>query len=397
MPRKGDKQPPKQVGNLGDPQGMAVFLERFLEWMRVTNYSEKTVENRQLYLIYYIQWAEDRGITRPNEVTKPILERYQRFLYHYRKKDGQPLSFRSQHSRLIPIRAWFKWLTRNNHILYNPASELELPRLERRLPKHVLTIRESETVMRVPNLSEPLGIRDRAILEVLYSTGIRRMEVVNLKLYDIDVDRGTLMVRQGKGKKDRMVPIGQRALGWINKYLTEVRHTLILDPNDITLFLTHLGEAFTPNRLTQMVREYVDAADIGKRGSCHLFRHTMATLMLENGADVRFIQAMLGHAKLETIQIYTQVSIRKLKEIHEATHPARMNREEIDALPPDEPSPDAVKPTSPPEEPEPEASASGTETAASETQTKIETSSDDSKKRDDESDDPPAATVVKPR
>ena len=397
MPRKGDKQPPKQVGNLGDPQGMAVFLERFLEWMRVTNYSEKTVENRQLYLIYFIQWAEDRGITRPNEVTKPILERYQRFLYHYRKKDGQPLSFRSQHSRLIPIRAWFKWLTRNNHILYNPASELELPRLERRLPKHVLTIRESETVMRVPNLSEPLGIRDRAILEVLYSTGIRRMEVVNLKLYDIDVDRGTLMVRQGKGKKDRMVPIGQRALGWINKYLTEVRHTLILDPNDITLFLTHLGEAFTPNRLTQMVREYVDAADIGKRGSCHLFRHTMATLMLENGADVRFIQAMLGHAKLETIQIYTQVSIRKLKEIHEATHPARMNREEIDALPPDEPSPDAANPTSSPDGSQPEASASGTETAASETQTKIETSSDDSKKRDDESDDPPAATVVKPR
>ena len=337
MPRKGEKQPPKQVGNLGDPQGMAVFLERFLEWMRVTNYSEKTVENRQLYLSYFIIWAEDRGITRPNEVTKPILERYQRYLYHYRKKDGQPLSFRSQHSRLIPIRAWFKWLTRNNHILYNPASELELPRLERRLPKHVLTIREAETVLRVPNLSDPLGIRDRAILEVLYSTGIRRMEVCNLKLFDMDVDRGTLMVRQGKGKKDRMVPIGSRALLWIDKYITEVRHTLLLDPNDTTLFITHLGEGFTPNRLTQMVREYVDAADIGKRGSCHLFRHTMATLMLENGADVRFIQAMLGHAKLETTQIYTQVSIRKLKEIHEATHPAKMNREEIDALPPDPP------------------------------------------------------------
>ena len=357
MPRKGDKQPPKQVGNLGDPQGMAVFMEKFLEWMRVTNYSEKTVENRYLYLCYFIVWAEDRGITRPNEVTKPILERYQRFLYHYRKKDGEPLSFRSQHSRLIPIRAWFKWLTRNNHILYNPASELELPRLERRLPKHVLTIREAETVMRVPNLSEPLGIRDRAVLEVLYSTGIRRMEVCNLKLFDMDVDRGTLMVRQGKGKKDRMVPIGSRALKWIDKYITEVRHTLLLNPNDTTLFITHLGEGFTPNRLTQMVREYVDAADIGKRGSCHLFRHTMATLMLENGADVRFIQAMLGHAKLETTQIYTQVSIRKLKEIHDATHPAKMKREEIDALPPDPPKPD-----------------------------------------DDESgDEPPAAAVVKPR
>jgi len=228
------------------------------------------------------------------------------------------------------VRAWFKWLTKNNHILYNPASELELPRLERRLPKHVLTIREAETVLAVPNPAEALGLRDRAILETLYSTGIRRMEVINLKLYDMDVDRGTLMVRQGKGNKARMVPIGARALAWIDKYLTEVRPRLIVDPNNVTLFLTHLGEGFTRNRLTQMVREYVDAADIGKRGSCHLFRHTMATLMLENGADVRFIQAMLGHAKLETTQIYTQVSIRKLKEIHEATHPAKLERSNSD-------------------------------------------------------------------
>jgi integrase/recombinase XerD len=200
----------------------------------------------------------------------------------------------------------------------------------------VLTIREAEAVLAVPNLGEPLGIRDRAILETLYSTGIRRMEVINLKLYDVDVDRGTLMVRQGKGHKDRMVPIGSRALKWIDRYLTEVRHRLILDPNDVTLFLTHLGEAFTTNRLTQMVREYVDAADIGKRGSCHLFRHTMATLMLENGADVRFIQAMLGHAKLETTQIYTQVSIRKLKEIHEATHPAKLERSDKHQSPHDD-------------------------------------------------------------
>lgn len=98
------------------------------------------------------------------------------------------------------------------------------------------------------------------------------------------------------------------------------------EPDDGTLFLTNLGEAFTPNRLTQMVREYVDAANLGKKGACHLFRHTMATLMLENGADVRFIQEMLGHAELSTTQIYTQVSIRKLKEIHTATHPARLSK-----------------------------------------------------------------------
>jgi len=164
------------------------------------------------------------------------------------------------------------------------------------------------------------------MLETLYSTGIRRMELINLCLYDLDVDRGTLMVRQGKGKKDRVVPIGDRAAQWIEKYIHEVRHKLVVDPQNVTLFLTHRGEEFNPNQLTLLVRQYIEAANIGKTGSCHLFRHTMATLLLEAGADVRFIQAMLGHASIETIQIYTRVSIRKLKEIHDAMHPARLER-----------------------------------------------------------------------
>ena len=233
---------------------------------------------------------------------------------------------RSQHTRLTPVRAYFKWLTRENYILYNPASEIDLPRLEKRLPKHVLTQSEVETILNLPDSQTLMGIRDRAILETLYSTGIRRMEVIHINLYDIDGDRGTLMVRQGKGKKDRMVPIGERALAWIIKYRDEVRPELAMPNDDGTLFLTNLGEAFTRNRMTQLVRDYVNAANIGKSGSCHLFRHTMATLMLENGADIRFIQAMLGHANVSTTQIYTQVSIRQLKEIHTATHPARMER-----------------------------------------------------------------------
>jgi len=195
--------------------------------------------------------------------------------------------------------------------------------MERRLPRHVLNVREVETVLAVPDLATPIGIRDRAMLEVLYSTGIRRMELINLTLTDIDADRGTLMVRQGKGRKDRMIPIGERALAWISKSRDDVRPELAIGQDDGTLFLTTLGAAFVPNRMTQLVRNYVDAADIGKSGSCHLFRHTMATLMLENGADIRFIQAMLGHAELSTTQIYTQVSIRMLKQIHSATHPGR--------------------------------------------------------------------------
>jgi integrase/recombinase XerD len=312
------------IGDVRDRDSLYNHLLRFNAWQHEKNYSVATIETRDVYIRYFLIWCDERGLARPQDITKPILERYQRYLFLYRKEDGQPLTTRSQHTRITPLRAFFKWLARNNHILYNPASELELPRLERRLPKHVLTIREAETVLAQPDLGTPTGIRDRAMLETLYSTGMRRMELLALHLHDMDADRGTVMIRLGKGKKDRMIPIGERALAWIAKYRDDVRPELASGGDDGTLFLSNLGEAFTPNRLTQLVRDHVNAAGIGKSGACHLFRHTMATLMLENGADIRFIQAMLGHADLSTTQIYTQVSIRMLKDIHTATHPGRV-------------------------------------------------------------------------
>lgn len=325
MPKKGTRSKPKPiVGNPNDPEGLFVWMQRYLEALRIKNYSERTIENRQSYLSFFIVWCEARSLARPQEVTKPILERYQRHLFHLRKENGKPLTFSAQLQRLTPLRAYFKWLTRQNVLLWNPASELELPRQEKRLPKHVLTIEESEQVLAQPDLRDAMGLRDRAILETLYSTGIRRMEVVNLTVYDLDLERGTLMVRQGKGKKDRMVPIGERAVAWLERYLNDIRPGLVVPPDDATFFLTSGGEPLSPNRLTQLVREYVDAAAIGKRGACHLFRHTMATLMLENGADIRYIQEMLGHAELSTTQIYTRVSIRRLKTVHALTHPGAM-------------------------------------------------------------------------
>jgi len=324
MPKKGQRTEKRFAGDPSDARGFAVLAAAYLEAMRVLNYSEKTVESRAHHLREFIKWAHERSLARPAEVTKPILERYQRHLYHHRKKNGQPLSFRSQHGCLVPVRAFFKWLCRHNHLLANPAADLELPRAEKRLPRHVLTISEAEQILALPNVSEILGQRDRAILEALYSTGMRRMELIGLKLYDLDQERGTVFIRQGKGKKDRMIPMGERAFGWVMRYLEEARPRLALTPDDGLVFLTNVGLAFEPNRLTQLVRDYVDAAEIGKTGSCHLFRHTCATLMLENGADIRFIQQLLGHEKLETTQIYAQVSIRMLKEVHTRTHPARL-------------------------------------------------------------------------
>lgn len=321
MPKRGQAKPKPVLGDPTDPYGFATLLAQYLEWLTIKNFSPATVVGRAHYLGVFIAWCAERSLTQPRDVTKPVLDRYARTLYHYRKENGQPLSFRSQHTHLVPVRSFFKWLAKENLILFNPASELELPKLGHRLPKHVLTAAEADQVLSQPSLADPLGIRDRAILETFYSTGMRRAELIGLKLYDLDVERGTVMIRQGKGQKDRMVPIGERALAFIDKYLVEVRPSLALEPDEGTIFLTHEGLPFTPNRMTQLVRDHVDASGIGKRGACHLFRHTMATLMLEGGADIRFIQQMLGHAKLETTQIYTQVSIRQLKAIHSATHP----------------------------------------------------------------------------
>jgi integrase/recombinase XerD len=256
------------------------------------------------------------------EITRPILERYQRHLFYYRKKNGEPLSFRSQHSRLVPLRVWFKWMTRQNYILHNPASEIDLPRLGRTLPKNILSPHEVELVMMQPNLADVTGLRDRAILEVLYSCGLRRLEVVNLKLYDLQLDRGLVVVRQGKGKKDRYVPIGERATAWLQKYIAEARVQLAIEPDDMTVFLTAQGEPFSRDHLTWTVRTHIVAAQAGKVGACHLLRHTMATHMHENGADIRHIQAILGHEDIKTTQIYTHVAIRALQQVHAATHPA---------------------------------------------------------------------------
>jgi integrase/recombinase XerD len=298
-----------------------------LHALQVKNYSEYTVRGREGHIGFFIAWLEERGITEAIDVTRPVLERYQRYLFHYRKTNGEPLSFRSQHARLVPLRVWFRWMTRQNFILHNPASEIDLPRLGRSLPKHLLSAAEVERVMNGCDITDPIGLRDRAILEVVYSTGIRRLEVVRLKLYDLALDRGLLLVNQGKGSKDRYVPVGARAIAWLRKYIEEARPQLAVEPDDFSVFLTAQGEPFSRDHLTWTVRERIVAAGTGKAGACHLLRHTMATLMHENGADIRHIQAILGHEDIRTTQIYTQVAIRALQQIHAATHPAETHVE----------------------------------------------------------------------
>ncbi len=307
--------------------GMEPYIVRFLEWSAAMGLSDQTVISRKRALSRFAVWCNERDLNRPQDITRPILERYRRHLFHYRKSNGEPISFATQQQRLIPIKAFFKWLTKENYILYNPASELELPKVHKRLPKAILSADEVERILNQTLLHGEIGIRDRAIIETLYSSGIRRMELINLSLYDVDLKNGTMMVREGKGKKDRLVPLGQRACNWIERYRDEVRPRLVTDQNDNTLFLHESGEPLRKNRLTDLVKKHIAAAGINKPGACHLFRHSMATLMLDNGADIRHIQAILGHSQLSTTEIYTQVAIRKLKAVHALTHPADRARE----------------------------------------------------------------------
>ena len=319
MPRR-KRKPAVAVASVA-PGRMSALMEEYLEWMGAQNFSPDTLKTFRACIGYFLEWCGVRSLEDVVEITRPVLERYQRSLYHYRKKDGSPLTFRTQNGRLRALKGWFRWLARQGYLLHNPASELILPRLENRLPKHVLSVEDMEAILRQPDVSTMEGLRDRAILETFYATGMRRMEVANLKLYDLDRERGSVMVRMGKGKKDRHIPISERALRWIAKYTVEARPSLVMAGDDGTVFLED-GEAFERIRLTTLVRGYIRKSEIGKTGGCHLFRHTVATLMLENGADIRVIQEMLGHAKLTTTEMYTRVSINLLQQVYLGTHPS---------------------------------------------------------------------------
>lgn len=308
-----------------DPTTLHGLKAAFCEWMTFNHFSPHTLRTRGNDLAHFVRWSEERGLTKPSEINRPILEHYRKHIYQHRQKNGKPLGLKTQIHRLIAIRVFFKWMARHHHLLYNPASELEFPREQKRLP-NTLSIQEVEEVINRANVGEPLGIRDRAILETFYSTGIRRGELIRLKLYDLALDQGTVMVRLGKGGRDRVVPIGDRAVAWVDKYLLDVRPLFVAEPDEGIVFLTIDGEPISNNRMSELVSQYLAPVRGDRYGSCHLFRHAMATHMLEGGADIRIIQAILGHEALTTTEIYTRVSITHLKAVHTKTHPAILTR-----------------------------------------------------------------------
>lgn len=310
------------------------LLASYFQDLRVRNWSESTIDRRKHSLGRFIDWLVAHSIDSLAEVSFDMISAYQRSLFHQGNlRTRAPLSFATQASYLSAVSHWCQWACLKKFLSFNPSIGIELPKEEKRLPASYLSADEAERLIQLTDVTTPIGIRDRVILEVLYSTAMRRSELLRLTHFDIDRSRRLLVIRQGKGHKDRLVPIGVRALEWLEKYLRDVRPWLaegngckrrkVQPVATDCLILSNTGGSMLPGALSSLVRSYIVLAGIAKKGSCHMLRHTAATLMLENGADLRSLQTLLGHESLNTTQVYTHITLTRLRQVHDATHPAK--------------------------------------------------------------------------
>ncbi len=221
--------------------------------------------------------------------------------------------------RLAALKAFYQFMLKENYVTKNPTEDLSSPRLERKLPK-VLTVEEVEKLLSQPDTSNPAGIRDKAMLEALYATGIRVSELVNLNLDDLDLKEGFVRCI-GKGSKERVVPMGEIAVKCLISYLKDGRPKMVSNPKEQALFLNHHGRRLTRQGFWKIVKKYAAQLQIRKEITPHTLRHSFATHLLENGADIRAVQEMLGHADISTTQIYTHVTKDRLKDVYARSHP----------------------------------------------------------------------------
>ena len=282
-------------------------IQQFLDHVRVEReLTPATVEAYGRYLARFAHFAAARTVVRADAVRSiDVLD----FLVHLTEKK---LSARSQARRLIALRQLFKFLKAEKIAPVDPTEDIDLPRFGRKLPDF-MTVDEIDRLMAAPDRRTPRGLRDAAMLEVLYATGLRVSELVKLRLRDVNFDAGYLMTL-GKGRKERLVPVGEAALASVRAYVEEARAASLRGRATDTLFLTHHGRAMTRQGFWKLLGRYAVAAGISKRISPHKLRHSFATHLVERGADLRAVQAMLGHADISTTEIYTHVSRARVLE-----------------------------------------------------------------------------------
>lgn len=220
---------------------------------------------------------------------------------------------------LAAIKSFYQYLVRERYLEKDPAAHLESPKLEKKLPK-VLTIHEVEELLKQPDVSLAAGLRDKAMLELLYATGIRVSELISLNISDVNLEMGYIKC-YGKGSKERIVPLGSIAAKCVQDYVAKGRQKLVRTYEEASLFVNHHGNRLTRQGFWKIIKKYAQEANIHKEITPHTLRHSFATHLLENGADLRSVQEMLGHADISTTQIYTHVTKNHLKEVYDKTHP----------------------------------------------------------------------------
>ncbi len=293
---------------------MESLIQEFIEYLdHEKGLAENTLESygRDLRQ-YYGFLSEDPPRSLANASQSTIVA-----YLMYLRKQGKATATIAR--RLAALKAFYQFLVKENYVSQDPTGDLSSPKLERKLPK-VLTIEEIERFLAQPDRLTPAGKRDKAMLELLYATGIRVSELVNLDVQDADLEEGFVRCR-GKGSKERVVPMGEIAIAALKDYLTNARPKIVANPKEKATFLNHHGRRLTRQGFWKIVKKYASQAKIKKEITPHTIRHSFATHLLENGADIRAVQEMLGHADISTTQIYTHVTKDRLKDVYAKSHP----------------------------------------------------------------------------
>lgn len=304
-----------------DP-GTGILIIEFKEYLKIKHYSGKSIDSYFRCLIKFLLWMEETLNKRITEVTKEDIIKYNLVL---NSKGYKPNSVqRHMHS----VRRFFIWLEEKFYILINPCETLTIPKPQQPIPI-VLTPKEITKIINQPNTSTFTGIRDRAMLEVLYSTGIRLGELHNLTIFDIDTSSGFLRVNKGKFSKDRFTPLTKAACYWLKQYIHQVRPKFTKNkPKENALFVGQMGKRIHILIVERLIRQYARQAKIKKRVTVHTFRHSIATHLLDNDTDIVTVQQLLGHQQLTTTQRYTKVQPKQIKQMHEKYHPREQDKEE---------------------------------------------------------------------
>lgn len=288
-----------------------IQLKEFLQYLTVEKgLMENTIRSYERDLRTYAGFLEGRAASQIEE--KDVLA----YLAHL---SDTGMSAPSQARHLSAIRGFHKYLLMEHHAQSDPTEHIETPRGWMRLPR-TLSSEEVESLLGQPDASTPRGARDKAMLELLYATGLRVSELVGIRGRDIDLERGHVLVL-GKGAKERLVPLGEAAIASVKTYLAGARRSLLQGKESEALFISAKRRQITRQMFWERIKHYARKAGITKAISPHTMRHSFATHLLDNGADLRAVQAMLGHADISTTQIYTHVSRERLKKIHEKYHP----------------------------------------------------------------------------